>query len=100
MRANLNGVDLDLSENGTVRYLIDSVNGQKWRKAYDLLIFRDISTKASRNENKTDFYIDPVYGDLVHNSYFDIDQYQTPKSFEIYVVAYDLGSKNVNEEKC
>ena len=98
--ANLNAVDLDLHENGTVRYLIDSVNGQKWRKNSDLLSFRDINSKASLNENKTDFYIDPVHGDLVLNSFFDMDQYQTPKSFEIYVVAYDLGSRSVNEEKC
>jgi hypothetical protein len=90
----LKALDFDLFENGTVRYRIDSINGRKvyWSKEQE-----------TKNENSTMFYINPVSGELSLNYYIDMDSEENTidrKSFELNVVAYDMGKIIENKQSC
>jgi len=67
--------DLDAGENGTVKYSIESVNNRVY------------ASQATSNE----FYVDPNDCTLYLNLYVDIDSDKTSKSFDIVLVASDLG---------
>ena len=91
---NLKALDLDLAENGTVRYRIESINGKKVTSNRE---------KELKNDNSTIFYVNQASGNLVLNQYIDMDTEEfinDKKSFEINIVAYDMGSVVVNREKC
>jgi len=90
----LKALDFDSFENGTVRYRIDSINGRKvyWSKEQE-----------TKNENSTMFYINPVSGELSLNYYIDMDSEENTidrKSFELNVVAYDMGKIIENKQSC
>ena len=68
-------LDLDAGENGTVKYSIESVNNRVYLN------------QAASNE----FYVDQNDCTLYLNLYVDIDSDKTSKSFDIVLVASDLG---------
>ena len=67
----LAATDLDSGSNGFIRFSIDSINGQEY------------------NGNDPVFLIDD--NRLVLNRFLDMDLEKTPKSFEIIVIAKDMG---------
>ncbi len=90
----LKAVDFDLFENGTIRYRIDSINGRR------IYLNKD---QEMKNSNSSIFYINPLTGDLFLNYFIDMDSEENTidkKSFEINIIAYDMGNIVVNKQSC
>jgi hypothetical protein len=96
--ANLNAIDFDLAENGTIRYKIDTINGERVTRDN-----RRNNQDDLENTNSTLFFINPLNGDLVLNYYIDMDLEEftsNKESYEIGVIGYDMGSVINNKESC
>lgn len=83
--AKVHATDNDLGPNGTVEYLIKSVNN------------RIDEFNSNENDNTTAFYIDKKSGDLFLNFYLNADLPSVEKSYEIKIIARDMGG---NSDDC
>ena len=104
--ATVSARDPDLAENGTIKYRIESINGRALA----------IPTSNSNNNNNNDdsntntnrsgefFYMNAYTGQLYLNAYLDMDDESHASlwsaSFELVVLAYDLGRHETRTSKC
>jgi protocadherin-16/23 len=77
-----NAIDLDAGPNGTIKYSIESVNARSYQS----------------NQMNNEFYIDQNDCTLYLNIYVDIDSDKTSKSFDIVIVASDLGKNSLKSK--
>jgi hypothetical protein len=77
-----NAIYLDAGPNGTIKYSIESVNARSYQS----------------NQMNNEFYIDQNDCTLYLNIYVDIDSDKTSKSFDIVIVASDLGENSLKSK--